>query len=400
MFGPYRAIFRVEGSRKFSAAGFVARLPLSMLGIGTVLLVSIATGRYAVAGAVAGTIAISEAVFGPLAGRLADRHGQAAVLRPFLAVFVLGVVGLVVAVRTGAPTWTWFVAAVACGVLPQFGSLVRARWAAVLPSGSPRQTAFALESVVDEVVFVAGPPLITVLAVAVAPDVGLLVAAGFAVVGGLALAAQRATEPALMHADHRHPGLRAVMRPGLVVAALVMVGAGAVFGSVEVIVVAYTEAAGRPGWAGVVLAIWAAGSLVAGLGYGAVTWRRGVAGRFLVCAVAFGLAAQLLLVVGSLVELAAVMLVSGLAISPMLIGSAAVVELVMPPGTFTEGLAWVSTGLIVGVTVGASTAGPLIDAFGAQRAFLLPALAGAVAGLSALAGSRWLVGRRSVMLAS
>lgn len=399
MFGPYRALFEVDGSWQFSVSGFVARLPLSMMGIGTVLLVSQATGRYALAGVVAGTIALSEAVFGPLAARLMDRFGQARVLRPFLAVFVLGVAALILAVRSDAPTWSWFVAAVACGVLPQFGSLVRARWAAVLPPGAPRQTAFALESVVDEVVFVAGPPLVTVLAIAVSPELGLLVAAAFAISGGLALAALRRTEPVLQHTEQRHPGLRAVLRPGVVVVALAMVGAGAVFGSVEVIVVAYADEQGRPGWAGVILALWAAGSLVAGLAYGAVRWRRDVALRFLVSALTFALAALLLLVVTSLSTLAAVMFVSGLAISPILIGGAAVVEVVMPPGTLTEGLAWVSTGLIVGVTIGAALAGPLIDAVGAQGSFLLPVVAAAVAAAAALAGSRWLVGRRSVMLA-
>lgn len=399
MFGPYRALFQVEGSRQFSASGFVARLPLSMMGIGTVLLVSQVTGRYALAGVVAGTIALSEAVFGPLAARLVDRFGQARVLRPFLLTYVVGVVALIVAVRSGAPTWVWFVAAVLSGVLPQFGSLVRARWAAVLPPGAPRQTAFALESVVDEVVFVAGPPLITVLAIAVSPEVGLLVAVVFAVTGGLALAALQATEPVLQHTGQRHPGLRAVLRPGLVVVSMAMVGAGAVFGSVEVIVVAYTDEKGHPGWAGAILALWAAGSLVAGLVYGAVRWRRRVAVRFLVSAVIFALAALPLLVVGSLTTLAAVMFVSGLAISPILIGGAAVVELVMPAGTLTEGLAWTSTGLIVGVTIGAAWAGPLIDSVGAERSFGLPVAAAGLAGLAALAGSRWLVGKGSVMLA-
>lgn len=399
MFGPYRALFKVEGSRQFCLAAFVARLPLSMMGIGTVLLVSQATGRYALAGAVAGTNALSEAVFGPLAARLVDRFGQARVLRPFLAAYVVGVAALIVAVAGGAPTWLWFVAAVFCGVLPQFGSLVRARWAAVLPPGAPRQTAFALESVIDEVVFVTGPPLITVLAVTVSAELGLVVAAGFALAGGLALAALRGTEPPLQHTSQRHPGLRAVLRPGVVVVAAAMLGAGAVFGSMEVIVVAYSEQQGRPGLAGPILALWAAGSLVAGLAYGIVRWRRPVAQRFLVSSVVFALAALPLLIVDSFLSLALVIFVSGLAISPILIGGAGVVELVMPAGTLTEGLAWTSTGLIVGVTIGAALAGPLIDRVGAQHSFGLPVAAAVLSGMFALIGSRWLVGRGSAMLA-
>lgn len=398
MLGPYRALFHARGGWQFSAAGFVARLPLSMMGIGTVLLVSQTTGHYALAGVVAGTIALAEAAFGPLAARLVDRLGQARVLRPFLLAYVVGVVALILAVRAGAPTWLWFLAATLCGGLPPFGSLIRARWAEVLAPGAPRQTAFAFESVVDEVVFVVGPPLVTFLAVGVNPEAGLLVAAAFAVCGGLALAALRRTEPIVRPAAREHPGLRAVLRPGLVVVSLTLLGAGAVFGSVEVVVVAYAAEQDHPGLAGAVLAVWAAGSLLAGLAYGALRWRREAAVRFLAAAVVFGLATVPLLAVRSLPALVVVIFLSGLSISPILIGGAAVVEGLMPPGTLTEGLAWTSTGLIVGVTFGASLAGPLIDAVGAQRAFAQPVGAGVATAVLALSGRRWLVGRGSAML--
>ncbi|MBA2414295.1 MAG: MFS transporter [Geodermatophilaceae bacterium] len=399
MFGPYSALFRVDGSWQFSSAGFVARLPISMMGIGTVLLISQTTGRYALAGAVAGVIALSSGVFGPVSGRLMDRFGQARILRPFLLAYVVGVAGLIVAVRTEAPVWTWFLAAVVSGAVPQFGSLVRARWAAVLPAGAARQTAFAFESVVDEVVFVTGPPLVTFLAIGVSPAAGLMAAVVFALTGGLALAALRRTEPAPAPKDSVHPGFRAVMRPGLLVVSLTMLGAGAVFGSVEVTVIAYADELGAPAWAGAILAVYAGGSLLAGLAYGARQWRRELGRRFLLAAVIFGAAATMLLAVNSLPLLAVVMFVSGMSISPVLIGGTSLIDSLMPPGTLTEGLAWVSTGLILGVTVGAALSGPIIDAFGAQRAFVLPAMAGVSTGVIALAGSRWLVGRGSVMLA-
>lgn len=399
MFGPYRALFRVDGSWQFSTAGFVARLPISMMGIGTVLLVSQTTGRYALAGALAGTVALSSAVSGPLIARLVDRFGQARILRPFLLAYVAGVAGLILTVRTEAPVWSWFLAAMVSGLAPSFGSLVRARWAAVLPAGADRQTAFAFESVVDEVVFVAGPPLVTFLAIGVSPAAGLLAAMGFALIGGLSLAVLRRTEPTVTGGGSSHPGFGEVMRPGLLVVSLTMLGAGAVFGSVEVIVVAYADAQDHPAWAGAILAVYAGGSLIAGLAYGARRWRRELAPRFLLAAVIFGLATTMLLTVNSLALLAAVMFVSGLSISPVLIGGMALIESLMPPGTLTEGLSWVTAGLIVGVTVGAALSGPLIDGYGAQRAFVLPAMAGLLTAAIALSSSRWLVGRGSAMLA-
>lgn len=390
--GPYRDLFRVPGAWQFSGSGFVARLPISMMGIGTVLLISQSTGRYALAGAVSGVLAITGAVSGPVIGRLVDRFGQARVLRPFLLLYAAGVLALVIAVRSGAPTWSWFVAAVAGGFLPQFGSLVRARWAVLVPPGPGRQTAFAFESVVDEVVFVSGPPLVTFLAIGVDPAAGLVAALCFALVGGFALASRRDTEPPPAHVDHPRVRRGEVLRPGLVVAVITMFGTGAVFGSVEVIVVAYAEEEGHPAWAGGILALWAFASLLAGVLYGAISWRRDIGARFLVAATTFGAAATLLLTVRSLTMLVAVMLLSGVSISPVLIGSTALTDSVVPPGALTEGLSWITTGLVVGITTGAVLSGPLIDGWSAQTAFVLPAAAGVLSAAIALGGSRWLLG--------
>lgn len=399
MLSTYRALFRVDGAARFSLAGFVARLPISMTGIGTVLLVSATTGQYALAGLVAGTVSLVGAVGGPLTSRLVDRFGQARVLRPLLAINAVAAVALVLLVRSGAPTPTWFAAAALTGAsVPNIGSLVRARWAAAVPSGLSRQTAFAFESVVDELVFVTGPPLVTALAIGVTPGAGLLAAVVFGLLGGLTLAGLRRTEPVLAAATQPHPSAREVMRPGLLVVALTFAGAGAVFGSIEVIVVAYSQLRGHPGAAGAILAAYAGGSLVAGLAYGVVDWHRSLASRFGLAAVVFGGAAVLPLTVRTLPLLAVVIFISGLSISPVLIAGNSLVESLMPPGALTEGLSWVSTGVIAGVTLGAATAGPLIDAAGAQRAFVIPAAAGLATVVVALIGRRWLDVGRSVML--
>ena len=49
---PYADIFRIPGAWRFSAAGVIGRMPMSMFGLGTVLLISAATGKYGVAGTV------------------------------------------------------------------------------------------------------------------------------------------------------------------------------------------------------------------------------------------------------------------------------------------------------------------------------------------------------------
>ena len=79
-------------------------------------------------------------------------------------------------VEDWAMPWPHVLAALAGAAIPQIGTMVRARWAHLLPVASERHTAFAVESVFDEVVFVTGPALVTLLATAVAPQAGLVAA--------------------------------------------------------------------------------------------------------------------------------------------------------------------------------------------------------------------------------
>jgi hypothetical protein len=52
---PYREIFSVPGAWRFSAAGVIGRMPMSMFGLGTVLLISASTGKYGMAGGSTGS---------------------------------------------------------------------------------------------------------------------------------------------------------------------------------------------------------------------------------------------------------------------------------------------------------------------------------------------------------
>jgi MFS family permease len=144
---------------------------------------------------------------------------------------------------------------------------------------------------------------------------------------------------------------------------------------------------GAPALAGVALALYAGGSLVAGLAYGVARLRGSLAARFLACAVAFGLAAQALWAVTSLPLLVGAGFLAGLAVAPVLVSGASLAESRVPRSALTEALAWTNTGLTLGVTAGSALAGAAVDAWGAQRAFAVPALAAASAAVIALAGA-------------
>jgi MFS family permease len=382
----YRRVLSRPGTLRFSATGLVARLPISMVGLGIVLLVSTRTGSYGVAGAVSAAFMVVNAGLAIVQGRLIDRLGQGRVLAVAAVVFGLALVLLVVTVEAGLPIVTTYVCAgLAGGALPQVGSSVRARWSHVLEEARDVQTAFALEAVVDEAVFMLGPIVVTVLATAWDPVAGLAVALVACVGGTLALSAQRSTEP-----PARGPSRGGTDRPRMpwaTVAPLAVVSAalGTLFGGAEVTTVAFAGEHGPKGWSGVLLALWALGSLLAGLLTGAITWRRGPDVRVRWGAFAMFCAMVPLHFVGSVPLMGLVLLVDGFAIAPTLIATMSLTEATVPADRLNEGMAIMQTGLVAGVAPGATLAGVVIDAHGASAAYLVCAAAGLVAALAAQA---------------
>src|SRR5207248_2064997 len=154
----------VPGARSFTAAGFVMRLPISMIGLGCVLLITRTGGSYALAGGVSAMFWLVSSLAGPVLGRLTDQYGQAVVVVASAAAEVVAILALVGAVRWHAPLWVLFVPAamIGAGYVP-VGTLVRARWSHAATGTTLGQTAHSWESVLDELIFIAGPVLVTLL---------------------------------------------------------------------------------------------------------------------------------------------------------------------------------------------------------------------------------------------
>ena len=280
MLKTYRSLLSIPYARAFVMAGFVARLSISMRALGAVLMVSQLTGSYGLAGAVAAAALLGEAVAAPRLGRLVDRYGQRRTLLVCLAVHSAGTLALVISAQIAAPSWVLLATAALSGAAAlQVGSLVRARWSALVGGSPALEPAFALESTLDELIFVMGPALVTALALGVAPGAGLLGALALTIVGSLALALQRRTEPTPAGVRDRSEG-SAIGNQGLRVLVATFVAAGAIFGTLDVAMVAFAEQVGSPGAAGPLLALVAAGSLFAGLAYGTRNWRWPLGKRF------------------------------------------------------------------------------------------------------------------------
>ncbi|MDQ3616671.1 MAG: MFS transporter [Actinomycetota bacterium] len=394
MFTPYRRVLTRPGALAFSLSGLVARLPISMVSLGIVLLVSTRTGSYGLAGAVSAAYLIAHAAFAVLQARLIDRLGQSRVLPATILLFTVALALMIWAVEENWPTPVpHLFAAVAGAALPQVGSCVRARWSQTVPDKRELQTAFAFEAVVDEAVFLLGPTLVTLLATGVHPLAGLVTAIAAGLTGTLVLSAQRRTEPpagrSVAHTGVATPMGWSILAP-LVVASF---GLGVLFGGAEVATVAFSDELGNKAAAGPLLGIWALGSLLAGLITGAVHWSSSHATRFRWGFLALALLMLPLPFVDSFLVMALLLFVAGFAISPTLIASVAWVEETVPVNRLTEGISIMTTGLAAGVAPGAAVVGIVIDRYGASASYWVPAVAGFV-GAAVAFGTSMLPGGR------
>ena len=256
---PYLHVLRTPHALPMVLAAFIGRLPLSMVGLGSVLLVQSETGSYGLGGAVAAVGAITAAVSGPVVGRLADTHAQRRVLLSVLAVFVLAGFFFLYSVRSHWPLWAVFVSAGAAGAsLPPVASMIRVRWTHLL-RGTPRlPTALAMESVIDEFVFIVGPVLVTFLSTTGHTTSGVVTAFSLATIGTLLFTAQRRTEPPPAPHEHRR-GPSAMRVRGLRVLFVVGAAIGAILGTLEIALVAFADEVGSRALSGLLIAGWPPG---------------------------------------------------------------------------------------------------------------------------------------------
>ncbi len=371
MLSPYVSLLRRPGTFRFSAAGFVQRLPMSMLGLGVVLFLTLRGEPYAIAGTVAASGALASAAVSPFVSRYVDRFTQHRVLPIAVLAAIAFQISFLLLVLGGAPAWTWYVAfALGEAFVPNSGSLIRARWAFVLDDAEDVRTAFALESVLDEVVFIVGPLIATLLAVAWLSWGAIAASIALLAVGTLWLVPQRATEPPPAGVGHRE-GKGAIRYAGVGLVFVVFVLAGGVFGSSEVSITAFAAEHGVRSWTGALLACYALGSAVAGLvlGTSRPTWSLPRQLRLAVAAMA--LVSLPFPFVGTAVGLGLLAFLAGLSVAPSLITGMALVEQLVPATRLTEGLTVVMAGLTVGFAMGTGLSGPLIDARGPSAGFLV-----------------------------
>lgn len=386
----YREILTLPGAWQFSAAGLLARSGGAMMGIGLVLMVSALYGSYGLAGALAASNAVSWAAGTAALSNLVDRYGQRRVMYPAAIVSAAALTLLIVFAMLQLPAWTLFAPAVLCGATGGApGALVRARWTHLVDDADQLHTAFSLESTLDEVTFIVGPVVATALATGVHPAAGLIAPVVLALTGAHLLYGQRATEPPAAASRPRHDRGRqrlVLLVPGVASVVAVNLLIGCVFGSIDVSVVAAATGWGVRGASGLVLAVFSVASALAGFYYGARKWRSPVISRFLSGVAALCAACVALLGAHSVLLLCVVGVLVGVTIAPTLINGNTLIGSLVSRDRLTEGLSWMGTGIGIGVAIGSSASGQVIDHFDYAGGLATVTFFGVLAALIAFGG--------------
>ncbi|HYB28192.1 MAG TPA: MFS transporter [Solirubrobacteraceae bacterium] len=396
MLSKYRSVLTRPGALRMFASALVARLPQGMAPLAVLLLVRVATHSYAVAGVAVGAAAFATAACAPVLGRLVDKVGRRRVLAPLACAQAVVYVLLVVAADAGSAAVVLIVlAALAGALLPPIAPVVRVLLREVFEDLAVRETAYALEAVLQELIWMSGPLVVAVLIAFASPAAAVALLGAVCVTGtSIFLRSPLLRSPdvdpgadAVSDGERRSalasPELRALLGP------VALTGTG--LGAIEVGLPSLALHAGSRPASGLLLALWSVGSLLGGLWYGSRVWRSPLRSRYQRLLVLAILCSAPLIAARSIAAGMVCSVLAGLTIAPMFSCQYALVGRSVSAGTETEAFTWVTAALIGGVAAGSAIGGAVIAPVGVSAPFVVACLATTLAalltGLSRLASA-------------
>jgi MFS family permease len=384
MLSKYRTVLSLPGAARLFASALVARLPQGMAPLAVLLLVRGATHSYAVAGLAVGASAFATAGCAPLLGRRVDHHGRGRVLVPLAAGQAVFYVLLVVAAQAHAPAAVLVLLAAMVGaLLPPIAPVVRVLLRELFDDQDTRETAYALEAVVQEALWITGPLVVALLVGVSSPAVAVAML-GAVCLFGTALFLRSPLLRTGADADDEavavkrrsalaSPELRALLGP------VALTGAG--LGAIEVGLPSLALHAGSRPASGLLLALWSLGSMTGGLWYGARVWRTSLTRRYRILLLLTVLCAAPLIAARSITAGVLCSLLAGVTTAPVFSCQYALVGRSVSAGSETEAFTWVAAALVGGLAAGSALGGAVIGAGGVSAPFLVACAATALAAL-------------------
>lgn len=421
----YARLFSFEGTRAFCISGAIARLPISMMGLGIVLALNHIYNNWTIAGTMSAAYVLSQAAVTPLYAKLFDRFGQRKVGTLALSAQVVAMLSFAVAALIRVPLPILFVLAILMGVTQfAFGALVRTRWAYTLKSQSDDtllNVAYALESGIDEIVFIFGPILAAWLATSVHPVSQLFVPVLASGLGGAWFLSLKNTQPAvikivqvesapkydedvqnaiseqsenvqithksnnttklidrlslkqLKNKNRKKKPKNVLLYRGIIPLVVMFLVFNMSFSAFDVSVTAAMRAQGLDKLIGLQLALFACGSLVGAVIFGSHKFRGSNWSHLIVFLSLLTIGFILMNInLDRLVLLSIFELLSGLCVSPIFATGNLIVKDTIPEHSLTEGLSWLPTASATGASLGSMVAGFAIDAWNSHGGMMVP----------------------------
>jgi MFS family permease len=357
-----------------------------MLSLAYLLRVQHVTGSYGAAGLVLAATSVGQAIAGPLTSRWMGRWGMRPVLILTAAICAITIFTIAF---VEMPVYLYMMVGFVGGLTtPPVQPAVRTIYPKMVTSAQLTRL-FALDASAQEIIWIAGPVVITFVSIQISTVLGVIVPGVLLVVGGLWFVLS--PEVGKVRIPRSRRSLGAVLRKKPVVLAtlvgLLLIGACA---ATEASVVAVFGSSGPQ--AGIVLAIWSVGSLAGGLALGHIPvgpWS--LARRMVIVAIGITLATFTLgnLWGLSFWALSLALLIAGIGIAPALGVMSAIVASSVRFSETAEAYGWIGTGQLIGAAAGSAVAGVFIDQSGAFGGFVVAGILAIFGALFAIAFHRW-----------
>lgn len=357
----YLDLLKTPGVGRILAAQLTARFPFGMLSLAFLIHIEHAYGSYGAAGLVLGAMSIGQAIAGPATSRLMGRWGMRPVISVTMAVCAVAIVVMaLVSLPIVALLAVGFIAGLS---MPPIQPAVRTIYPKLVNS-KQLTPLFSLDASAQEIIWVVGPVVATFVAIQVSTVAGILLAAVFLVGGGIWFVSLPEVGRVRIPRSKRKIGA-VLKRPEVLLSTIVGFVLVAACASVEAGVVASFGHGSAD--SGIVLAIFAVGSLVGGLALGHVPigpWA--LTSRMIIVTIGVGLASISL----NFWWLAATLFVAGLGIAPAFAVLFGIVSASVRFSETAEAYGWVGTGQLIGAALGSAVAGFAIDHYGPTAAIL------------------------------
>jgi predicted MFS family arabinose efflux permease len=380
----YAALLQKPDLRRTFIASIVGRIPIGVSGLAILLLVQGATDSFARGGAAAACYVVGLAALAPLVGRMIDRYGPRRILTASALLFPLSLVALVVSVHGGAVAPALISSAAAGATFPPISVCVRTYFRRRLGDDPLLAAAYSVESVLIELIFIAGPMLVAFFVAYLTAAAAVLFAAACGFAGTLLFL----RTPALQtwHIEQRTSRsllgpLGEPRFPALVGVVLLFSSA---FGFLEIGVTAYATEKSDAALAGVLLGIISAGSALGGIAYGSRGWHAPLARQFALALALMAVGLGVLALRWPPVAFAVWGTLAGIAMAPALIIQSMLAAKTARAEHTTEAFTWTTSALLTGVGIGLALGGALLEWLPSSAAFAAGACAAFAAAVIAL----------------